>query len=189
MSQNTWFETLITAQVDGPTLATFTTAATILPGAAIYTFPNNYFTIGKRLHVKASGRISTFTSGTFTVTFTLGTLATPIIVAPGTAGSAMNMLASQTNTAWQLDLDMTVRAIGSGTSSNIFGIGVFTSNALAGSTAGAQATSYVLPTAAPAVGAGFDSTLTQTANLFMACSVSNAANGITLHQYALEAAN
>jgi hypothetical protein len=188
MSVQTWVETLVTSQVDGPALATFTTATTLLPSHAIYTFPANYFYIGKRLHVKASGRISTFTSGTFTVTFTLGTLATPITVAPG-AGSAMNMLASQTNTAWQLDLDMTVRTIGSGTSSTIFGIAVFTSNALAGSTAGAQATSYVLPTAAPAVGSGFDSTLTQTANLFLACSLSNAANGATCHQYALESSN
>jgi hypothetical protein len=189
MSAQTWVETLTTAQVDGPTLSTFTTAATILPSAAIYTFPANYFYIGRRLHVKASGRISTFTSGTFTVTFTLGTLGTPITVAPGTAGSAMNMLASQTNATWQLDLDMTVRAIGSGTSSTILGIAVFGSNALAGSTSGAQATSYMLPTSAPVVGNGFDSTITQTANLFVACSVSNASNAITLHQYSLESYN
>jgi hypothetical protein len=189
MSAQTWVETLTTAQVDGPTLSAFTAATTLLPSAAIYTFPANYFYIGRRIHVKASGRISTFTSGTFTVTFTLGTLATPITVAPGTAGSPMNMLASQTNTAWQLDLDMTCRAIGAGPSSTILGIAVFTSNALAGSTGGAQATSYVLPTAAPAVGSVFDSTLTQTANLFIGCSVSNAANGITLHQYSLESYN
>jgi hypothetical protein len=187
MSAQGWQETLVTAQVDGPTLSAFTTAATILPAQAIYTLPANYFDkVGKMLRMKATGRISSFTSGTFTFNASLGTLGAPISVwTPG----AITTVASLTNQTWELEVDLTCRAVGSGTAATILGVGRITSSILTGSTSGAQAMSWMLPVTAPAVGSGFDSTITNVVNLFCACSVSNAANAITLHTYALESLN
>jgi hypothetical protein len=112
MSIQTWQETLVTAQVAGPTLSTFTTAATILPSQAIYTIPSNCFYVGKLLKVKAWGQISSFTSGTFTLNYSLGTLASPISVwTPG----AITTIISLTNITWELELDLLCRSIGSGT--------------------------------------------------------------------------
>lgn len=189
MSSQGWAECLVTAQVDGPTLATFTTAATILPNQAIYTLPANYFDkAGKMLRIRAGGRISSFTSGTFTFNFSFGTLASPISVwTPG----AITTIISLTNITWHLDLDLVCRTVGAGTAATMLGIGRLTSGILTGSTAGGVtgAFSWLLPSSAPAVGSGFDSTITNVANLFCACSVSNAANGITLHTYSLESLN
>jgi hypothetical protein len=188
MSIQTWQETLITAQTAGPTLTTFTTAASILPTGAVYTFPSNYFYVGRLLKVKAWGQMSSFTSGTFTFNYGLGTLASPISVwTPG----AITTIISLTNITWELELDMLCRSIGSGATSTIIGIGRMTSGILTGSAAGGvtNAMSWLLPSSAPAVGTGFDSTITNVGNLFCACSVSNAANAITLLGYSLSAMN
>lgn len=187
MSTQTWQETLVTAQVDGPTLSAFTAAATILPTHAIYTLPANYFYIGRMLKIHALGRISSFTSGTFTLNASMGpTLASPISVwTPG----AITTVVSLTNQTWELEVLLTCRSVGSGTAATIMGIGRLTSSILTGSTSGAQSTSWLLPVTAPAVGSGFDSTVTNIVNLFCACSVSNASNAITLHEYALTSMN
>lgn len=42
------------------------------------------------------------------------------------------------------------------------------------------------PNTAPAVGTGFDSTIAQTLDLFVAQSVSNAGNGFQLQQYSVK---
>jgi hypothetical protein len=187
MSAQSWQETLVTAQVAGPTLSSFTTAATILPSQAIYTLPANYFDkIGKMLKMKAWGQMSSFTSGTFTFSATMGTLASPITVwAPG----AITTVVSLTNQTWELEVDMVVRSVGSGTAATILGVGRITSSILTGGTTGAQAMSWLLPSTAPAVGTGFDSTITNVVNLFCACSVSNGSNAITLMAYKLESLN
>ena len=187
MSVQTWEETLVTAQTAGTTLSAFTAAATLLPTHAIYTLPANYFSIGKTLRIRAAGQISSFTSGTFTFNVGMGpTLASPISVwTPG----AITTVVSLTNQTWILEIELLCRSIGSGTSATILGIGRITSPILTGSTSAAQAMSWLLPSTAPAVGSGFDSTVTNIVNLFCACSVSNAANAITLMTYALESLN
>jgi hypothetical protein len=187
MSAQGWVETLVTAQVAGPTLSSFTTAATILPAQAIYTLPANYFDkIGKMMRMKAWGQISSFTSGTFTFNASMGTLAAPISVwTPG----AITTVVSLTNQTWELQVDMVVRSVGSGTAATILGVGRITSSILTGSTSAAQALSWLLPVTAPAVGSGFDSTITNVVNLFCACSVSNGSNAITLMAYTLESLN
>jgi len=189
MSAQGWQETLVTAQVAGPTLSNFTSAATILPAQAIYTLPANYFDkIGKMLRMKATGQMSSYTSGTFTLNASMGTLASPISVwTPG----AITTIVSLTNIAWELEVDLIVRSIGAGTAATILGQGKLTSGILTGSTGGGVtgAMAWLLPSSAPAVGTGFDSTITNVVNLFCACSVGNAANAITLETYTLESLN
>jgi hypothetical protein len=187
MSAQGWQETLVVATGDGPSINTFSAATTLLPTQAIYTLPANYFDkIGKMLRMKATGRISSFTSGTFTFNASLGTLASPISIwTPG----AITTVISLTNQTWELEVDLVCRSLGSGTAATILGVGRITSPILTGGTTGAQAMSWLLPSTAPAVGSGFDSTITNVVNLFIACSVSNAANAIQLHTYALESLN
>lgn len=182
MSRQTWNEVLITSEADGPTLATFTTAASILPLPAVYTLPANYFDIGRALRLKAQGRMSSFTSGTFTFQVMIGAVI-------GFTSGALTTVVSLTNQSWDLEITLTCRAIGGGTSANLMGVGRMTSSILTGGTSAAQAGTWILPTTAPVVGTGFNSAGTNVVDLFAACSVSNAANAITCHQYMLESLN
>jgi hypothetical protein len=192
MSSQGWVETLVTAQGDGPALNTFTTIVTMLPNAAIYALPANYFDKpGKMLRQRARGRISSGTSGTFTFSTIFGATAvatTPSVWTPG----AIVTIVSLTNISFELDIDLTCRSIGSGTAATVLGIGRFTSAILTGGSGGvgtAGGYTQLLPATAPAVGTGFDSTASVYVNLMVSCSVSLAANAITLHTYSLESLN
>lgn len=180
MSLQTWSETLISAQVDGTALNTSTTATSILPPAAKFTIPANFFSIGKVLRVTANGRIST-TTGPPTITLDLRFGSTVVF-----NGAAVTTVASLTNKSWELMALLTCRAIG--TSANLIGVGKLTSSIVVGSTGGAANTA-VLPDSAPAVGSNFDSTLAQIVDLFATWSASNASNSIQLHGFTLEALN
>lgn len=179
MSSNSWGQTLVTAQTDGPAL-TNNAAASALPGAARFTFPANLLKIGDKFQVKASGRISC------------------VVTTPGTArfdwrwgsaivfdSQAMNLnTTAQTNVPWWFDLEVTCRAIGNSTTATLFGMGIFTSPAVVGSPAVSAGGSgiLVLPNSgAPAVGAGFDSTVSNVIDFFFTQTV--ATGSMTLHEY------
>jgi hypothetical protein len=179
MSSLGFRDVLAKAETDGPVLSAFTARSSLTPAHARFTTPTTEFwRVGKVLHLNARGRISTFTSGTFTFSFGVGAV-------DAWASQALTMAASQTNQTWELDLEMTVRAVGAGGSAtaNLMGVGTLK--------AGAAITAAVtmLPATAPAVGTSFDPGAASVCDLFLACSVSNAANGATLHTYSLEALN
>jgi hypothetical protein len=179
MSSPGYVDALARAETDGPVLATFTTRASLTPAHARYTTPTaGFWQVGKVLRLTAQGRISTFTSGTFTFSFGVGSV-------DAFASQALTMVASQTNQTWELDLLFTCRAVGAGGSATANGIGVAKLNAGAAITA----STTMLPATAPAVGTSFDPGAASVLDLFLACSVSNAANGATLHNYVLEALN
>lgn len=182
MSLQTWGETLISAQVDGTALASSTTATSILPPAAKYTLPANFYSIGKVLRVTASGRIST-TTGPPSITLDVRHGSTVVW-----NGAAVVTVASVTNKSWVLVAELTCRAIGASTTANLMGIGRLTSAAVVGSTGGNSNTA-LLPDSAPAVGTGFDSTASQVVDLFATWSASSASNSIQLHQFMLESLN
>lgn len=192
MSLQTWRETLINAQVDGTALANSTTATSLIPPAARLTLPSNFFSvIGKAIKIRAQGRVSTVvtTPGTLTLDVRLGTVASPIVVFNG---GAMNLnTTAQTNATWEFEVELTARAIGSGTAANLMGVGRFNSRALIGSAAVAAgyAGAALLPDTAPAVGTGFDSTITNVVDFFGAWSVANASNSIQVHQFSVESLN
>lgn len=190
MSRQSWVETLMTAQVDGTALSNSTTPTSIIPAAARYTLPSNFFTeAGKTLLITASFRISTVvtTPGNITFDARLGTVATPIVVFNGGA-TALNV-AAQTNATLELEMELVCRAIGNGTSANILGTGKLISRASLNAPAVGTTTGVgvvLLPDTAPAVGTGFDSTITNVVDLFATFSVANAANSLTLHKYKLQ---
>lgn len=190
MTINGYGETLVTAQSDGTQRVSFTTAISILPTAARYTLPPNFFSIGKKLRIVAQGRISNVVTAqpTFAFTFLLGPTSN-IIAFNG--GNMTCSTTAHTDVPWWLEIDLTCRAIGGSTSANLMGQGKVHSQAFV-SGASADIASHgtlLVPNTAPAVGTGFDSTVANVADLFAACSASNAANAITLHQYELTALN
>lgn len=185
-------ECLITSQVDGTALTNSTTATSIIPAAARFTLPSNFFWVpGKTLRVIASGRISTVTTtpGNLTLDVRLGTVASPIVVF--TTGTMSLNTTAQTNASWIAQFYLTCRAIGSGTSANLMGTGLWASRAVLGSAAVGSGGDGVdvQPDTAPAVGTGFDSTITNVVDMFATFSVANASNSIQCHQYILESLN
>ncbi len=162
----------------------------MLPPAARYTLPANYFqTIGKVLRIKAAFRFSniTPTPGTLTLDVRMGPTSN-IIVFNGGAMTLVSDTAHTTLPLW-VEILLTCRAIGSGTSANLMGQGVATGEQLS-RTAVAKSTTtaatLLIPATTPAVGTGFDSTVSMVVDLFATFSVSNAANLLLLHQYTLE---
>ncbi len=183
-------EVLVTAQGDGNAV-TAAAATSLLTGSAVaakYTLPANFFSIGKQLLVKATGRVSVVQTTPGTLRFDVRFGAN--VVADGQAIGLTTTNAAYTNVNWELEFLLTCRAIG--TSANMHQGGWFSAPAMI--TGGSNA---AMPTAgsvanlpwntAPAVGANFDSTATQQVDLFFTQTA--ATGSITLHQYSLISLN
>jgi hypothetical protein len=169
--------------VDGAALTASTTPTSLVHATAKVGLYANFFKIGKRIAVVASGRVSNIvtTPGTLTLDVRMGPTSN-IVVANGGA-MALNVVA-KTNVPWLLYWEMTCRAVGNGTSANLFHQGEWTSESVIGSAVPASggAGTHMLPNAAPAVGTGFDSTVSMIADLFATWSLNNA-NSIQCHQF------
>lgn len=184
MSLQSWVETLVTAQVDG-TAITAAAATSAIPAAAKITLPNNFFYIGRMLKIFAMGRISNAVTTPGTARFDVRLGGTVVF---DTAALNLNIVA-KTNVPWWLEIELTCRAIGSGTNSNLMGIASFQSESVIGSpanTAGGNG-SLLAPVGAPAVGSGFDNTLANTLDLFFTQTVGT--GSLTLHQYRVQSMN
>lgn len=187
MSANTWVELIGFDVGDGTALTASTTPTSILSASSKFTLPANFFNfIGKKLRVRAAGRISTVvtTPGTLTLDFRLGS-----VVVFTSGAMALNVVA-KTNVTWIYEAELECRAVGASTSAALLGIGKWQSEAVIGSplpSAGGSGM-LLLPASAPANGTGFDSTAAQQVDMFGTWSISNA-NSIQVHQFSLEALN
>ncbi len=184
MSQQSWNETLITAQIDG-TAVTAAAATTLLPPAAKFTLPANFFEIGRKVTIKAWGRISSLITTPGTARFDVRFGGT--VVFDGLA-ILLDTVAAHTNVGWCLQVELTCRAIG--TTGNLMGQGYWTCEDILGVPAGAPkgTLTAMLPwNSAPAVGGNFDTTASQQVDLFFTQTVGT--GSITLHQYELIANN
>lgn len=188
MSFTSWMELRKSAQGDGPSLSNSIVATSILPAQAKYTIPANELAIGSVIRIRAVGRLGNIvtTPGTITLDVRFGS----IVVFNG-AAMQMSITAHTTLPIW-IDIELTVRAVGNGTTANLMGQGRATSQGLS-LTAVADSTTtpatLLMPNTTPAVGSGFDSTASQTVDLFATFSVANAGNLIQIHQYAFEIDN
>ena len=180
--------TIVEAQADGTAVTNTTTETSLLPAVAKIILPSGYINrVGKRFQVRASGRISNIvtTPGTLTLRFKLGPTAN---IAVATSQAIQLNAVAKTNVSWILEAFFTVRAIGSGTSANIFTNGTWTSESVVGSPVPASGGpgSAMWQASAPAVGTGFDSGVANQIDLTAAFSIANAGNSIQLHTFALE---
>jgi hypothetical protein len=183
--------TLVEMQVDGPACTGTGETSMLGPGttASSHTkivLPSGYLNrVGKRLLVRATGRVSNIvtTPGNLTLRFKLGPTAN-IAVATSTA-IPLNIVA-KTNVSWFLDLGLTVRTIGPGTIATIFHQGNWTSESVIGSPTAATGGQGAMmwQTATPVVGTGFDSGVANQIDLTAQFSLTG--NSITMHTFALE---
>lgn len=189
MPGQSWQETLINQNVDGPALTASTTPTSILHPTAKLSLPPNFFRIGKMIKLTAQGRVSNIvtTPGTLTLDVRMGPTSN-IIVANGGA-MALNVVA-KTNVPWWLEWIMTCRAVGNSTNANLMHQGTWCSESVVGSAVPASggAGTHMLPNSAPAVGTGFDSTVSMIVDLFATWSLNNA-NSIQVHQFKVEDLN
>jgi len=184
MSLQSWQETLIASQVDGTTL-TAAAAASMIPAAAKYTLPANFFSIGKQLLVKASGRISSLITTPGTARFDIRFGATVVF---DSQAILLDTVAAHTTVGWYLELLLTCRAIGA--SANLMGQGFWMCEDILGvpATAPKGVLSAILPwNTTPAVGTSFDSTASQQVDVFFTQTV--ATGSLTCHQYSLISLN
>jgi hypothetical protein len=184
MSKQTWHETLVTGEVDGPTL-TAAAAASCIPPAAKITLPPNFWYVGRKVRVKVQGRISCVVTTPGTARFDIRTGG---VVAFDTGALGLNVVA-KTNVPFELEIELTCRSTGSGTGTTLFGLAKLVSEAVVGAPLPSAGGNGVLlaPVGAPAVGNGFDNTTANTWDLFFTQTV--ATGSLTVHQYEVQSLN
>lgn len=188
MPHNSWQGLLISQQADGAALATSTTETSILLGQAKYTLPAGFMeNSSQALRIRAMGRVSNIvtTPGTLTFRVKFGSIA--VATSPA---FALNIVA-KTNVTWILDWDLTCRSVGNGTLATFMHSGQWQSESYVGSPVPGSGGPGVgmIPASAPAVGTGFDSTVSNVIDLTAQWSISNAGNSIQCHTYKLESLN
>jgi len=176
-------QVIASAYTDGPTL-TAAAAASCVPTYVPTTLPAGYWQIGRIWRLTARGRIScaVTTPGTARWDLRLGG-----VVAFDTLAIPLNIVA-KTNVPWTLDVMLTCRAVGSGTSANLIGQGNWFSEAAlltALPATGPGPGGNTLPyNTAPVVGTGFNSQSALTLDFFFTQTV--ATGSMTLHSFMIE---
>jgi hypothetical protein len=184
MSQQTWRETLVTQQGAGTLFNTYTTAKSVINTQALYTLYPGFFYIGRKLRILIQAGISNRVTGpdTFTIEVHIGS-ATAF-----TTGNIVLTTTAHTTIPLWCEIDLTCRSVGSGTGATLMGQARLTGVMIqqlgtATTDSTTQSCTALYPNTAPAVGAGFDSTISNILDLWSAQSVSNAGNGIQIQQY------
>lgn len=185
MQGYTYTECIATMQAVGPNLTAATTPTSLLNGQAKATLKPGFFDrAGKAVLVKFAGQLGNIvtTPGTLTLDVRMGPTSNIVVF----NGGAMQ-LSSTAHTALPVvgEILLTCRAVGSGTSANLMGQGIITSQCLSLTVAADSTTTpatLLMPNTTPAVGTGFDSTVAMVVDLFGTFSLNNA-NAIQLHQY------
>lgn len=185
MAQLAWRQPYATAQGDGTAITNTVTQATLLPTTgAKFTLPAGVFQyVGQMAKITATGRISNVVTTPGTLLFQV-LFGANVVVNNGSSAVGLNIVA-KTNVPWWLEILMTARSVGAGTAATLFYQVMFVSESVVGAAAGAASSSF-MPTATPAVGAGFDSTIANVVDLQAKFSVSTATTSIQLHQFIFE---
>ena len=180
-------ETIVVSATDGPTL-TAAARASCIPTANRVVLPNNFFYIGRAIKFLLNGRISNAvtTPGTARYDICMGAAGTTIVYDTG----AMNLnIVAKTTVPWFFEALLVCRAVGAGTSTTFFPRGQWTSEAFIASplpTVGGSG-SILVPTGAPAVGAGMDNTAASALDMFFTQTV--ATGSMTVHNYQVDVLN
>lgn len=176
-------QVIASAYSDGPTL-TAAAAASALPTYAVTTLPAGYWQIGRQWRITAAGRISN-------VVTTPGTARFDLRMASVTAWDSLAIplnIVAKTNVSWWLEVLITCRSVGSGTSATLFGSGYWLSEAninTAVPATGPGPGGALLPyNTAPVVGTGFDSTAALAIDWRFTQTV--ATGSMTMHQFMIE---
>lgn len=187
MSGLPFFSQVLTSQKSaGTNFATYTTAKTVINQTELVTLPPNYLTIGSTFRIKGCLALSNIvtTPGTMTVQVMMGS-----IVAFTSGALQLNATAHTTLPA-QFEINLRCDSIGSGTTAKFLGTGTIAGiqPTLTAAQVDAVNTSgiFQMPVTVPAVGTGFDSTISNILDFWVGFSISNSGNGVTVQQYTVE---
>jgi hypothetical protein len=187
MPYQSWNETLINSKIAGPNLTGSTSATSLLNVQEKLSMYAGFWYVGRVLRIRATGQLGNIvtTPGTLTLDVRMGPTSNIIVF----NGGAMQ-LSTTAHTALPFDLEilLTCRAVGLTTTSNLMGQGKMTSQALSLTAVADSATTcatLMLPNTTPAVGTGFDYSVSMVMDLFGTFSLSNA-NAITIQQFMIE---
>lgn len=128
------------------------------------------------------GRISCAVTTPGTARFDFRTGPSGTIIAFDTGALNLNVVA-KTSVPWQLEFQLTCRAVGNGTATQLFGIGQFSSEAIVGAplpSVGGNG-SLMVPVGTPALGTGFDNTAANAVDVFFTQTA--ATGSLTVHNY------
>jgi hypothetical protein len=170
----------------GTAKASWTTAASVLDPVGLVTLPPNYLVLNKTFRTRVFGYIGTSTAQpTFTFSIQIATLAA------WSSGACTTTTTAHVTIPFELEVIWRVTSVGSGTSAHVTGVGRLSSIAfvISGAVADATATmaTLIMPNAAPAEGAGFDSTIANILDFYVACQTSSTSNNIRIYHYSVEA--
>lgn len=191
MASQSWGQLIATIPIAGTQYNTYTTAQSMLTTATateassgFVTLPPGFFQRGSLLTIDFLGAVSNRVTGpdTFTIQVMVGA------VIAYTSGAITLTTTAHTNIPLRGHIELSCRTVGNLTKCALIGIGVYTGQMIQqGGTAGADSATLsntiIMPNTAPAVGTGFDSTVANTLDFFVAQSVSNAGNGFRLDEY------
>lgn len=190
MPDQSWSQVKFRSNAAGTLYNTYTTAKSMLTSATATgasagfgPIEAGFFRIGRQIEITIHAAISNRVTGpdTFTLQIMVGA------VIAFTTGAINLTTTAHTLIPASFKIDLTCRSEGSGTLATLMGQcraeGQMIAQAAsladnAGGTGGAMC-----PNTAPAVGTGFDSTIANNLDLFVAQSFSGAGNGFQLHQY------
>ena len=116
-------QVIASSYTDGPALSA-AAAASCLPTYVPTTLPAGYWQIGRMWRITASGRISTVVTTPGTARFDLRMAA---VTAWDSLAIPLNIVA-RVNVSWYLEVLLTCRSVGSGTSATLFGHGMWLSD-------------------------------------------------------------
>jgi len=189
MAKQSWVQTVASMQAAGTQLINSTTATSILTGQGKPTLPAQWIErIGDGLRITSRGQLQNSTTAcNLTLDIRMGsTVVFTTNAIPMATGAAVGPF------PYELKVDLIARTVGSATACTFMGIGTLSSYNLIGGGA-PTATAYVAVAvpynAAPVVGSGFDSTVSNAIDHFATFSAANAGNGITCMQFIVESLN
>lgn len=176
------------SQAQGPNLTASITRTTIMPTSAKQTVPTQFFDRpGKRIKFVVNGRLTNIvtTPGTLTLDITFAA------VQVWNSGAIQLSAVAHTTLPFWLEVIMTCRAIGAGTSANVMSAGRITSQCVIPAIGVVDAGSHnslIVPNVTPVVSTGFDSTILNAIDIFGTFSLNNA-NAIAIEQFEIEEMN
>ena len=182
-------QVLASQRAAGTPFNTYTTAKSVLNVTELLPIPGNYLQQGSKLRIRAWGALSNIVTTPGTVTFQI--MMGAIVV--WTSGALQLSTTANVLQPFELEVVLRLDTAGSGTAAKFMGGGKVVSLGLqlGAGVANPTVTDSVLstPAAAPAVGTGFDSTITDILDFWAGFSISNAGNGVQLYDYTVEQLN
>lgn len=189
LSNQGWTQGFVPQTASGTIFTTYTTAKTVINQQSLLGIPGGNIRVGDMLRVTVWGAISNIVTTPGTVVFQV--MMGSVVV--WTSGNIQLNASAHTTLPFRLEVELTAQVVNTtvgGAVAKFLGMGVLNGvmfTKTAGQTDGANSeTSMMVPITAPAQGTAFDSTVSQLMDLWAGFSISNAGNGIQIHQYRVD---